>query len=271
VSNTWFRMYHEFANDPKIQMMSEVFQRRFIMVLCLRCSNDDVTLQDEEIAFQLRVSNDEWAETKAEFIKLKLINSDNKPKSWDKRQFVSDSSAARVALHRDKKKKGKKQECNVTVTPPDTDTDTDTYLKDNNNLTVICGNSPESPPNENLPDNLIKLESESEKPKRQIVPYQKITDLYHEVLPELSKVIDLGSKRKGYISARWRSGQLPNLDTWKAYFEYVRQSEFLLGHSDPGPNNKHFKCDLEWITKESNYHKITECKYHDPKGVKRHG
>lgn len=118
----WFRMYGEFATDPKVQMMSEADQRRFIMVLCLRCSNEGVTLHETEIAFQLRISNEEWATTKALFMSKGLIDEDCMPTSWDSRQFVSDSSRARVAAHRAKKK----QACNVTVTPPDTDTDTDT-------------------------------------------------------------------------------------------------------------------------------------------------
>ena len=118
----WFRMYGEFATDPKVQMMSEADQRRFIMVLCLRCSNEGVTLHETEIAFQLRISNEEWATTKALFLSKGLIDEDCMPTSWDRRQFVSDSSRSRVAAHRAKKK----QACNVTVTPPDTDTDTDT-------------------------------------------------------------------------------------------------------------------------------------------------
>jgi len=120
MANQWFRLYAEFATDPKVQMLSESDQRRYIMLLCVRC-NGDVTLQDEEVAFQLRISNEEWAQTKAVFISKSLITEDNKPTAWDKRQYISDSSAARVAKHRNTKK----QERNVTVTPPDTDTDTD--------------------------------------------------------------------------------------------------------------------------------------------------
>ncbi|WP_222102179.1 hypothetical protein, partial [Candidatus Propionivibrio aalborgensis] len=119
--NPWFRLYGEFANDAKVQMMSEADQRRFVMLLCIRC-NGNVTLQDEEVAFQLRISNEEWLRTKALFVSKSLINDDNQPTAWDKRQFVSDSSASRVARHRAKVK----AESNVTVTPPDTDTDTDT-------------------------------------------------------------------------------------------------------------------------------------------------
>ena len=74
MANPWFRLYAEFASDHKIQMMSEAFQRRFVMLLCLRCSNGDVTLQDEEVAFQLRISNDDWLETKASFVAKNLID-----------------------------------------------------------------------------------------------------------------------------------------------------------------------------------------------------
>ncbi|HWH86177.1 MAG TPA: DnaT-like ssDNA-binding domain-containing protein [Pseudomonas sp.] len=121
MANPWFRLYSEFATDPKVQMLSEADQRRYIMLLCLRCSNEDVTLHETEIAFQLRISETEWAQTKAVLIAKKLITEDGKPTAWDKRQFASDSSNSRVKAHRERKKR----ERNVTVTPPDTDTDTD--------------------------------------------------------------------------------------------------------------------------------------------------
>lgn len=121
---SWFRMYGEFATDPKVQMLSEAHQRRFVMLLCLRCSNGDVTLHDEAVAFQMRISNDEWAATKAVFEERGLIDSDGRIASWDKRQFKSDSSTARVAEYREKKKRCS----NVTVTAPETETDTDTYI-----------------------------------------------------------------------------------------------------------------------------------------------
>jgi hypothetical protein len=122
MANAWFRLYAEFATDPKVQMLSEADQRRYLMLLCIRCSNGDVTLHDDEVAFQLRISNEQWQQTKAVLIAKGLIDNASVPSAWDKRQYLSDSSAARVAAHRAKKK----QPCNVTVTPPDTDTDTDT-------------------------------------------------------------------------------------------------------------------------------------------------
>ena len=114
MANQWFRLYSEFAHDPKVQMLSEINQRRLIMLFCIRC-NGNVTLQDEQIAFQLRISMDEWLSSKAIFIDKNFINNDNEVLNWDKRQFVSDSSAERVAKHRQRMK----QSSNVTVTPPE--------------------------------------------------------------------------------------------------------------------------------------------------------
>lgn len=126
MTNPWFRLYAEFATDPKVQMMSEVMQRRFIMLLCARC-NGNVTLQDEEVTFLLRISNEEWQETKRVFIAKNFIDEANNLLHWDKRQFRSDSSRERVSRHRE----NKKQECNVTVTPPEQNrTDTDKKKED---------------------------------------------------------------------------------------------------------------------------------------------
>lgn len=146
--NQWFRLYAEFATDPKVQMMSEAYQRRFIMLLCMRCGNDDVTLHDDEVAFQLRISTDEWVATKAAFIAKDLIGEDNSPLAWDRRQFRSDSSAERVRKHREGKKKAGVTR-NVTETPPEADTEADT---DNPSIpvsgsdTVVSAPEPESPP-----------------------------------------------------------------------------------------------------------------------------
>ena len=155
MANSWFRMYAEFAHDPKVQMLSEVDQRRFVMLLCLRCSNTHVTLHetlqkqdemlhvtdemlhvtnDETIAFELRINMEDWLRTKEVLMQKNLIDNNNLPTHWDKRQFISDSSTTRVAEHRKKRKQDAEiqkhdvTKCNVTVTPPDTDTNTE--LKD---------------------------------------------------------------------------------------------------------------------------------------------
>lgn len=121
MANQWFRMYSEFATDAKVQMMTEVMQRRYLMLMCLRCSNTLVTLQDEEIAFQLRIGNEELSETKALFIKKGFIDSSWNLLNWEKRQFASDSSKERVAKHRALQKAKQSQAGNgdVTLQKPD--------------------------------------------------------------------------------------------------------------------------------------------------------
>lgn len=101
----WFRMYTEFSTDPKVQMLSEVMQRRLVMVFCMRASNSLVTLHETEIAFQLRISDDELKETKRSFVSKGFIDESWNVLNWDKRQFRSDSSTGRVSRHREKKRK----------------------------------------------------------------------------------------------------------------------------------------------------------------------
>jgi hypothetical protein len=112
----WFRMYGEFATDPKVQSMPEAMQRRLVMLLCLRCSNTLVTLHETDIAFALRIDDEALAETKALFVRKNFINEDWELVNWDDRQKPSDSSAARVAKHRAKAKQLQEQDGNVTET-----------------------------------------------------------------------------------------------------------------------------------------------------------
>lgn len=144
MSNPWFRMYSEFSHDPKVQMMSEAMQRRYMMLMCLRCSNSLVTLHETEIAFHLRISNEEMAETKALFIAKGFIDKDFNLINWEKRQFASDTSKARVAKHRalQKEKQSAGGNGNVTLLKRndnalDTDTDTDTELEAKASLSPV--------------------------------------------------------------------------------------------------------------------------------------
>ena len=129
-------MYSEFAHDPKVQMLPEVMQRRYVMLMCMRCSNVLVTLQADEIAFHLRIDAAQLEETKALFVAKGFINEAWELLNWEKRQFSSDTSAQRVAKHRAAKKAAEEAVRNGHVTLPqqksnalDTDTDTDTEEK----------------------------------------------------------------------------------------------------------------------------------------------
>jgi len=94
------------------------------------------------------------------------------------------------------------------------------------------------------------------------VPYNKIVDLYHQLLPMCPRVGALTTTRKSYIAARWKSGAIPDLDTWRDFFVFISKSKFLTGACDPPEGKKRFVADLEWMTRESNFVKIYEKKYH---------
>lgn len=104
MANPWFRTYSEFATDPKVQSMPEAMQRRLIMLLCLRCSETLQTLTDEDIAFQLRITMPELAETRALFVAKGFTTKGWEINNWSKRQFVSDASAKRQKAYRDRQK-----------------------------------------------------------------------------------------------------------------------------------------------------------------------
>lgn len=122
----WFRMYAEFATDPKVQSMDETLQRRFVMFLCLHCNGEYERLSDDELAFALRITPAELVNTKEAFKQKRFLGDNGEIRNWNKRQYKSDSSTDRVRKHRDKKKRnGGVTGRNVSVTPPDSDTDSE--------------------------------------------------------------------------------------------------------------------------------------------------
>lgn len=95
-----------------------------------------------------------------------------------------------------------------------------------------------------------------EKPKVSPVPYQKIIDLYHEILPRLPKVAKLSEKRKRAIRSRWK-GDADNLDYWRQYFRHAASSKFLHGQNDRG-----WIADIDFMIREDVMIKMQEGKYH---------
>lgn len=101
------------------------------------------------------------------------------------------------------------------------------------------------------------------------IPYQKIVDLYHSILTDLPRVRVLSEARKKQIKARWNSKYVTKggiesncLEFWEIFLNYISESNFLMGRVDPKPGHERWNADLEWITKEANFLKIFEGKYH---------
>lgn len=257
MANPWFRMYAEFANDPKVQMMPEAMQRRYIMLMCMRCSNALVTLQDAEIAFHLRINEEQLAEAKALFMAKGFIDERWNLLNWDKRQFASDSSAQRVARHRAAKKAEQKQGGNGDVTLPkrddnalDTDTDTDTEDE--------LQNSPQS-------DDVRRC------------PLGTLVDLYHELMPMNPRVKVINDARKRLIRARWAEAakldcepfgygtRSAGINAWREFFAICADSKFLTGRAPSTAGKPPFVADVDFLFSASGFAKTLENKYHrDP-------
>ena len=99
-------------------------------------------------------------------------------------------------------------------------------------------------------------------------PFDAIRDLYHEALPELRQCRAMTEARKGHIRQRWNDWPGPDLERWRKYFAYVRESDFLMGRKGGRDGRPPFDCDLEWLTKPNNCTKVREGKYHE---VASHG
>lgn len=108
---------------------------------------------------------------------------------------------------------------------------------------------------------LAKADASAPPPAK--IPVHEIVNLYHQHLPMCPRVMKVTKARAGAIQARWRSGDLPDLETWSEYFQFVAESRFLTGQVQPAPGRRRFVADLEWLAKEGNYAKVYERKFHE--------
>lgn len=101
-------------------------------------------------------------------------------------------------------------------------------------------------------------ENTTVKPPAIRVPYQKILDEYHEILPELSRVDIYTDKRKSKVKTIYMNSELHRADDYYLrYFQYVRESKFLMGQTE-----KPFNCNFEWLMNINNMAKVIEGNYH---------
>lgn len=126
----WFRLYAEFATDPKVQTMSEAMQRRLIMLFCLQCCDALVTLCDAELAVTLRISEEELDETRRHFIKRGFLTKDGKISNWNKRQFKSDSSRDRTRRYRDRLVTSQQSHGDVSVTHSESESESEYRVRE---------------------------------------------------------------------------------------------------------------------------------------------
>jgi len=133
---------------------------------------------------------------------------------------------------------------------PDTDPEVIIQLPDGN---CIRGTKP--------PDDDCFIENETEPESEKIssekisnCPHEKIIELYHRILPTMTRVEKLSRRRKSELRARWR--EHPDLQFWENYFTDVSQMDFLLG-----AGNRGWQADFEWLIKKSKFEDVLKGKY----------
>lgn len=137
----WFRAYTEMVDDEKLRLLAFEDRWHFVALLCLKGQgilDETGPLLFRKVAVKLGLDVRSVEEVARRLSEVGLIDEKTlQPIAWEARQFRSDSSAARVAAYRERKKQGAKRACNVTVTAQDTDTDTDIDKEEDKKITRV--------------------------------------------------------------------------------------------------------------------------------------
>jgi hypothetical protein len=228
MANAWLRLYAEFQSDPKVQMMSEAMQRRLVMLFCARCSD---MLHDDELAlaFLLRISQSELADTKALFIEKGFIDETWDLLNWDKRQFQSDSSTERVRKHRN-------------------------AMKQDETLQERSGNVSETDRTEqnrkNRTENALSPEATNETlPK---VKPEEFADIWNRTCKKLPKIRAFTPSRRKQVLLRMKEGV--TLEIFAEAIKCCTEKRFLRGEG-----NRHWTATFDWLFEnDRNIHRVIE-------------
>lgn len=106
-------MYEEVLDDPKAQRLEPSLFKAWVNLLCLASRNDGRLPSVSDIAFALRMSEDEALKILTALVDVELIDKNKgcfAPHNWNGRQYKSDVSTDRV-------KRFRKRRSTVTETP----------------------------------------------------------------------------------------------------------------------------------------------------------
>lgn len=113
-----------------------------------------------------------------------------------------------------------------------------------------------------LPVRDVPIQSKTDRSKITKVQQEKIIALYHEILPELPKVmVDRwhGSAHAKQLATRWKEDeQFRTAQFWRSFFESVRLNPWWMGVPDKASGQSWTGCKLAWLVKRSNFDKVLE-------------
>ncbi len=152
--HTWFRAYSEMVDDAKLRLLAFEDRWHYVAILCCKAQGlIDQTkpeLLDRVVGLKLGLDSRTLDEVRRRLVEVELIDKGWQPLGWDRRQFVSDTSAERTRKWRERK---------TSPTPPPkeskTDTDTDTEGDVTSDVTVTSRSNVSSigtPPGLNAPE-----------------------------------------------------------------------------------------------------------------------
>ena len=100
----WLRLWTDFPDDYRVNSVSELMQIRLVKLWCLHRRDHLVGAPIEQIAFEIRLSQDETKYTLEVLVGAGLLGEDWAPRGWDKRQRQYDDAAERMAEGRKKRR-----------------------------------------------------------------------------------------------------------------------------------------------------------------------
>lgn len=103
-------------------------------------------------------------------------------------------------------------------------------------------------------------------------PYRQIIDLYHEILPELPRVIVETEDRKRLVKSFWnwvltstkasgaRRAETASeaIEYCKIYFEVARGNDFVMGRTERSKNHQNWKASIDYILSDKGKKQIIE-------------
>jgi len=111
------------------------------------------------------------------------------------------------------------------------------------------------------PDGSDGPPDEDGKKEKPPCPYSKIVELYHSILPELSRVNVICKTTRSNIRNRWAEDPARwELQFWDWFFKRVGASDFLMGR------NKDWRATFDWLFVAGNFGKVCNGAYDNHKG-----
>jgi hypothetical protein len=184
----WFRFYIDWLTNPKVQRVSETFQRRYVALLCLRRAGEIPGADVEDMAWHLRISVPDMVETIAVLERANLW-ADGDIVNWDKRNPASDSSTARVQKYRQKQETAKKRFRNGTDV--DLDVEEEDLEEEGRTVAPSATDAPSSTPAAPTADPLIASNADQD---RESIWQNWIADLVRNAEDDEALV-------RGYVAA----------------------------------------------------------------------